>query len=279
MLESLEPIIIRYDGIDAEHHEIDLALLGESLKGGARLLAVAGHLATTGIYVSRTPAMQVKVLAGTPRDGCYQIPAQLVGIVTALPLITPQGRALLGLTVKAVVNYMLAKLGGDNAVAMKALDVANTAILANKEVTVKALDFAKEAGKAADDQRPAARSFAVPVGKTAATALIGDKDDAFIIDVNARKQIDHEVAVEIGPSQPFMVTISELDVHTGSCKIAIDGDDSGERYSGEITDPVVRNPRSPYSAALDNQSNLRVVAKPHLIDGALKKLTISDTTS
>lgn len=42
-----EPIPIRYDGKDAERHEIELSALADSLKGLSRILAVAGNFAAT----------------------------------------------------------------------------------------------------------------------------------------------------------------------------------------------------------------------------------------
>ncbi len=43
MSHELAIALIRYDGLDAERHQIELLLLGESLEGVARILGVTGH--------------------------------------------------------------------------------------------------------------------------------------------------------------------------------------------------------------------------------------------
>lgn len=277
MAGLLDPIVIRYDGLDATGHQIDLALLGQSLQGAGRLIAVSAHLAFTGVYVSRTPAMSVRVLAQPPQANCYELPASIVGVVPVLPLLTDTGRALAKRALEAIVNYIFAHNAGRSQEAEKAMDVAKTAIDANREVTLRLLDVVDAMQRAANDQRPAVRSFAAPVGNSVSTAIIGDRVEAFVIDAGAKEIIEREDDAEIGPAQTFTVALSELDIKTGSCKVALYGENNG-RISAEITDPVVRMPRSPYSAALDAQGWIKVTAKPHIKGGKLEKLTISDTS-
>jgi len=57
MTDSVATIQIRYDGIDAEGHQIQLHLLGESMQGIARILAVSGHFAATGQYAKQLQAL------------------------------------------------------------------------------------------------------------------------------------------------------------------------------------------------------------------------------
>jgi hypothetical protein len=272
-----EPIIIRYDGIDAAGHQIDLALLGTSLQGASRLIGVAAHISLTGVYVSRSPALAVRVLAGQSHDGCYEVPVWLTGMIPILPLLSDQGRQLGKQALEAIVNYILTKQGGSSKAAEMALDTAQQAIAANRDVTLEALQVAKAVVQAGDDQRPASRQFASPVGATVSTATLGDPERAFVVDQNAKAQIEQRPSVDIGPSQQFRVKVSELDIVTGSCKVEIHGDDSGLRIDGDIVDPVVNDPHSPYSAALDAQDWIAVTAKPHIKDGEISKLTISDT--
>lgn len=276
-----DPITIRYDGIDAESHEIDLALLGKSLQGASRLLAVAGHIAMTGTYVSKVPAMSVRVLAAAPKPDCFEISAHIYTIgPLLLPLLSHAGREAGKKTVEAIVNYVLTNLGSGPGEADKALDVVKEAISANKEVTLKALDVAQHVVKAGEDQRPAARDFVSPVKESVATARIGERDKAFVVDGAAKDRIDGpKEETEIGPSQTYTILISELDIQTGTAKVTFHGDDAEQRYSAEITDPVVKSPRSAYSAALDSQGWIKVTAKPHIRAGDIQKLTISDTRS
>ncbi len=50
-----EPIRIRYDGLDATNHELELGSLAESLRGLSRIISVTGNFVATGRYVGSGP--------------------------------------------------------------------------------------------------------------------------------------------------------------------------------------------------------------------------------
>lgn len=272
-----DPIIIRYDGLDAEDHRIDLALLGRSLRGASRLLGVAGHIVSTGIYVSKVPAMSVRVLAAVPQANCVEIPVYVQSLLPLLPLLSDVGRDYAKKAVVAIVRYIFVRNTGSPEEVEMAMNVALAAVAANEAVSLKSLDVALAVVRAGEDQRPAARDFASPVAQSVVTAMIGDRREAFVVDAAAKGLIEgSKTAVEIGPAQPFIVLVTELDIETGECKVKIQGVEV-DRVDGDIADPVVANPRSPYSTALDGQYWITVMAKPHIRDGRIEKLTISDT--
>lgn len=275
-------IRIRYDGIDASHHQIDLQQLGQSLQGAARLIAVASHITLRGEYVSRAPAMAIRVLAEPPRSHCFDVNAVVFWSTAALPIV----KAVAPKAVETIVNYFI-KTFAKPSEASKALEVASQTVEAIREVSVKAIESGDKHAilmrdvivAAALDQRSALRNFSAPVGASAATATIGDPQTAFPIDVKARQLIDAEPKVTFGLTQPFTVFISELDTQTGHGKVAIKGVEDGRRFPCMIADPVVKEARSAYSSALDTQRWLAVSAKPHLnADGEIERLTILDTT-
>lgn len=270
------PIMIRYDGLDAEKHQVDMALLGQSLQGAARLIGISAHIALTGQYIRRSPGLSVRVLAGQPVDGCYQIPVYLMGVIPLLPLLSDAGREIGKRAIEATVNFILTKLGGGESEAIVAMETAQMAIQANKEVTLKALEVTQSLIKAGEDQLAAVRNYAAPIGQSAKSATIGEPKLAFIVNQNVRERLDKRPGLIIGPAQEYVIQVSELDVVSGSCKVALEGDDGG-RLDGDIVDPVVTAPHSPYSEALDSQGWVKVIAKPHIRDSEVVKLTISDT--
>jgi hypothetical protein len=75
MDEHFAVVQIRYDGLDAERHQIELHLLGESFQGLARVLAVTGHFVATGQYAKQFPALDVKVYVDEPKANCFSIQA------------------------------------------------------------------------------------------------------------------------------------------------------------------------------------------------------------
>jgi hypothetical protein len=276
------PVIIRYDGLDADGHVIDLGLLGQSIQGASRLLGSAGSMVITGQFAKQSQALSVRVLAGEPQAHCWEIPAL---ITTILPALTPMLPSLKGVVTAAatkavtgIVNYAILMAGGRNKEAAMVRDVAIKALEElghTARVTVEAME------RVAIAQRPAIKLFVAPVGLSCALARIGDPSDgAFSIDAETRQVIDAPEAAQIGPTQDYEILISEFDFKNRSCKFSLrDQANPQERFTGEITDPVAQMPKNPYSTALDNQQWLWVRAKAQLKGGELDKLYISDLSS
>jgi len=107
-VEELTKITIRYDGLDAEQHQMSLGALGLSLQGLSRLLGVAGHFALTGKYAKQEQAFDVRVVAtGNPRANCFSVDivlqyAQQYGLL--------QGFA--GATLTALIAWIISKHSG-----------------------------------------------------------------------------------------------------------------------------------------------------------------------
>ena len=134
--------------------------------------------------------------------------------------------------------------------------------------------------KMADNLRPAARQAVAPIGQTARTitvkgvhtsagATFGDAD---------RDAILSESPLEVGSEEIYALRFTEMDVETGSCKVALDPA-APERVSAKITDPELLTPNNRYVLALASQAIVRVVAKPVLRDGELERLFISNTAT
>jgi hypothetical protein len=273
-------IVLRYDGLDADKHAIDLNQLGQSIQGAAKLLGSAGHIAVTGQFAKQQQALSVRVLAGPAQANCYEFAALLMTIGPAGPLIFPSMRdaayAAMKKAVTGVVNYTLAKIGGRRSEAEIAADVAKTA-LAEMGHTSRTVVEAME--RAVSSLRPAARAFVAPVGQSCSLAQIGTSTDgALSIDKLTRDVIDAPEPMEIGPVASYEILISELDLKNRSCKFSLhDQDDPDNRFNGEITDPLIDTPDNPYSRAFNQQAWLAVSAKPRLRDGEVERLYISDT--
>lgn len=70
-------ISLRYDGLDAENHEIDLACLGESLKGVFENSGNRRNFAVTQRYSKNVAGQDVKVYAKEARANCFTLDAVL----------------------------------------------------------------------------------------------------------------------------------------------------------------------------------------------------------
>jgi len=118
-----DAIIIRYDGLDADQHEIDMALLADSMRGLARIIGVAGNFAATTRVIQHRDAFELKALVSPPNAHCFEIAVWLKWI-NDNPLITTVSGGL----VVSLVAYICKKASGDKE-EMKQLRGALAAII------------------------------------------------------------------------------------------------------------------------------------------------------
>lgn len=269
-----DPVLIRYDGLDATRDEIELGALGESLRGLSRIIGVAANFAATQRFVQHKDALQVRVIARPPEAHCFELVAW-VRWAAENPLIS----TVVGGLLATLVTYIFKRAAGQKEemrhlresleVAIRELGTRDTAVVGRLLETVD---------KMADALRPAARQAVTPVGETAGTLTIGDpsKGPAAVIGRAERDAIMAPDEVEVEPEKDFTVIIKELDTDTGGCRVVFP-DDADQRYRGEITDPLVLKPNNPYALALASQRPIIVRAKAVTKDGALERLFISDS--
>ncbi|MHC1947305.1 hypothetical protein IF803_23270 [Bradyrhizobium sp. UFLA06-06] len=276
---EFEEIILRYDGLDADSHVIELGTLGQSIQGASRLLGSAGSIVLTGQFAKHTSALSVRVLAGQPRAHCWELPAILVSVAPVvtplLPTIKEAAKVAATKAVTGIVNFAISTVGHKPKEAEMAKEVAVKALEEMGHTSRTAIEAME---RLAMSQRPAVRLFVSPVGESCSIARIGDPNfGAIAVDQEMRRSIESSEPIEISASAEYDVLISEFDLKNRSCKFSLrDQDDPNDRFNGEITDPVAQLPQNPYSDALNSQRWIRVRAKAQLKNGELEKLFISD---
>jgi hypothetical protein len=276
------PIIIRYEGLDADKHVIELGHLGRSIQGASRLLGSAGSIVVTGQFAKQSQALSVRVLAGQPEAHCWELPAIITTILPAaapmLPAFKEAATAAATKAVTGIINYAISKVGGRTSEADMARDIAIKALEEmghTSRTTVEAMERVVLA------QRPSIKLFVSPVGESCSFARIGDPAyGAISVDIATREKIDAPEPAEIKETTDYEILITEFDYKNRSCKFSLrDQTNPNDRFNGEITDPVAQSPKNPYSSALDNQRWLWVRAKAQVKDGELDKLYISDLSA
>jgi hypothetical protein len=273
------PIIIRYDGLDADRHEIELGQLGMSLNGAAQLIGIAANIVVTGHYVKKMPALAVRVYAKETAGRCFEIAAIIATVYPVVQPALPFFRELGSKAVEAIVNYVVAKFAGRPNEMETALQVVETAMRENGETSRAAIDGMRDVVRTmAEAQRPAARKFVLPIGETCATARLGSPNNgAVLIDRPMKDAINSEGTPEITDERAYRVFISEMDNQTHSCKLSVENDDDPDRrYPGDITDPVVAVPENVYARAMAAHRWLSVRAKTRLVEGDLERFYISN---
>lgn len=264
---------IRYDGGDANEHQIDLNQLGESLQGLARILAVSAHFAQTGKYNKQFGALSVQVVAApTQEHHCYEVLAYIKDIAMQPEIWS----GFAGVVFTAVVGVVLSRGRREE---MKLLNEALQKSLAqNQEMQTRVLETVD---KMIDALQTSARRAHAPVGASVESiSLRGqDKDDSSVVvldrETKALVSAAHDTTID--DSRTYTGVISELDMISGTCRVALDSATPDERLPAVVTDPSVQRPSNAYVSAMATLSPIKFVAKAELdANGSIVRLHISD---
>jgi hypothetical protein len=273
-----EPILIRFDGLDADKHEIEMSALADSLGGIARIIAVSGNFAATMKFVQHKDAMAVRVVARPPEAHCFEMWAT-VKWASEHPLIA----TTVGGLFVVLVSYIFKRAAGQREEMRhlrEALDAAIKELGTRDQQTVDRLLTTVD--KMADALRPAAKQAVKPIGTTARSLTIGsvDRSKGVTLDAADKAAITADDAEsEVDVERTYFVKITELDMESGACRVAFPGDDGNARISGRITDPAFSVPNNPYALAMASVTTLGVRAKAMIKDGQIDKLFISNTAT
>lgn len=269
-----EILVIRFDGLDAESHEIDLFTLGESLKGIARIAGTAGSFALTQKYSKYFLAHDVRVLAREPKANCFSVPL-VWSFVQQHQILAGS----FGAIAVPLVGYIIAK-NANKREEMKLLKEAlDTAIhqLGHRDeaVIARLLDTVD---RMAADLRTSARQVVAPLGKSASTVTIYSPNHnlSTTFNQNDADAINKDEDDEITDTRELTILITELDLKLGTCKAHIDETNPTQRINAVITDPLIKNTNNSYSLAFAAGERITVKAKLQLNDGEITKLYISD---
>ncbi len=265
-------ITIRFDGLDAEDHEIDLFTLGESLQGLARIAGTVGHFAATQEYSRYFRSHELKVLAKEPRENCFSIdvvfefirqhqilagtfPAALTGLIAWL-LHRATKKDTPGADLSAKLLETLRELAGQNA-----------------EQTARLHGIME---RMVVDLRPSFKQAFAPVGVSCRTLTIITPQRSDTFDETDKASLLLPINDELTELQDWVVLITELDLERGTCKARLAADPDEKRINSIITDPLLKQYNNPYSLAMAAGEPLPVRAKAHIQDGSIKRLYISD---
>lgn len=273
---------LRYDGLDAENHEIELSCLGESLKGFSKILATAGTFALTQKYSKTTASQEVKIYAKEARANCFTLDT-VMNFISQSQLFSGSAGAILG----ALIPYIFAK-NAQKKEEMKylkeALEKAIEALGNKDKNTIDGLISVID--KMAGELRPSVRQAVSPIGNTCnkisvtsgagfKPAVISESDKAII------DQLDDD---EVLGLREYRVFVTEFDAHRMTAKVIIEGDDTDKRVHAQISDPSVSKSENPYllslskylSHGMTSESVVKVTAKASVRKGAISRLYIVD---
>lgn len=267
------PIQIRYDGLDADRHEIEMAALAESLRGLNRIISVCSNLVATGRLIQHKDALSVRVIARAPEAHYFEMWAW-VQWAGQHPFFSATGATLAAGLITYVFQWAAGQreemrhLRGALDVAIKELGTRDQAVVDRLLGTIDRM---------AEALKPAAKQAVAPIGDSVSTLTVNDASRTHVarIGLPEKKAIMEEEGIQIDDEKEYHVILSELNVESGSCKVRL-WDEPEKRYSGRITDPTILMPNNKYVLAMAARESLTVRAKAALKQGEIDELFISD---
>lgn len=272
-MDEIAAIQIRYDGADADRHEIELGALGQSLQGVARLISMTGNFAVTGKVVVQAPAMDVRVVIRETKANCFTVD-------TVLQFVQQHGilSGAIPTLIGAIISVAIYRASSRRKEEMKHLsdNLSKSIELAaqgNSETVARMTSLVENLVEAL---KPALRQAVEPVGRTCTSMQIGSTGVITEAMAEAIRSDDPET---YETEQDFTVRITELDLENRTGKVRIEGSESDRRVRVVISDPMLSVPGNAYTKAFVDAAPLPVRAKAGIRDGAITVLHISDARS
>lgn len=270
---SPNEFIIRYDGLDATHHEIELNGLAESLKGISKILGVCANFAQTQRFVQHHDALSVRVMARPPEQHCFEIKAVVESVLENSYLSATAA----GLTT-ALVCFVFSWASGKREEMRQlrgALDVAIKELGSKDQATIdRMLDTIDSLAGAL---RPAAKKAVAPIGETAERLSIADvaTGKSIYLGSEEKEAIWSGEEKEVSDEQTYYIKITNLDRESGKCKIRLMNEPE-VRYDAKITDPIITVPNNAYNLAMSSHATIAVRGKTVIKGGHISEIYISD---
>lgn len=271
MDDTVWELSIRYEGNDADEHQIDLNQLGISLQGFARILAVSAHFAQTAKYNKQYGALSVQVVAAPVQEHhCYEVLAYIKDVALAPELWS----GFAGAVFTAVVAVVLSRGRREE---MKLLNEALQKSLAQNEAMQNRM--METIDRLVTALQPSAKQAHAPIGASVESISIrgGSGSAAVVLDRATKALVTAAADTKIDETKTYSGVITELDMLSGTCRIALDDSSPEDRIPAIVTDPSVQRAANPYVTAMSALQTIKFKAKAELdADGEIVRLHISD---
>jgi hypothetical protein len=277
---KFEPIHIRFDGLDAQEHKIDLAQFGRSAVGISKIMTTIAQFTCTGNYKKSQRKLDFYVLIGSAEDNCITFETVIKALENkdiGVALLACSGMIAGNLItdIYRLIFQLLWKLFS-RSTEHKEIEAQLRAKLSSQyevEKTDKLIDVIH---KMAEGLLPAAKQAVQPINISCETIQFGDTNKNYFVSLDGNdKQAILDQDFELTALEDYRVNISELDWRNATCLISLQND-LKKRFKAVITDPQVKKPNNPYGAAANSMGIVIIVAKKKLYNGVLKEFIISD---
>lgn len=282
-----EEFLIKYDGGDADHHAIDMRLLGESLQGIDRLVSDFIIIASANRMPKRGERAPLIIKANEPRAGTVSIPALVQESAGLLQLgwqvFGSSGSEMISNWVSSVLSYYSGKQSEAEQAMQHIADMAKLHTEALDRVDqrrhAEAMGMQDLLRTQLEKSNPAAVQAVAPVGPSVRRLLFfrGSKEPKVVIGDEEAEQIRSRAAIEWSPLEPWVLRTDGFTFHNH--RMSVEHPDKDGFLVAEVKDPIADAENNPYATAVQRKAVIRVQAKGGYRAGRLEQLLIFDFIS
>lgn len=277
MAEIERRLKIKFDGLDAAKHELDMRQFGESLVGLERLAQVGIVTLIEGRLPTKKEKYPLSLKVRTPTPGSVELVLFIEWAGYALPIVKEVVKDSAKDILKSWFGWVFNKMGGRE-------KEAEPHFVELMRLTTKMHDDALHDRRATerfmldvlDRVAPLAKKAVSPIGQSCDSLQIGEDAGPALISVDAPMadaiRID-DANTEVGDMETMRVKVDGFTRHNRQMKIA-HPDVVGKFITAEILDPAFSTSPNVYTEAANVDGWLEVHAKRTLKDGKLVRLHI-----
>ena len=281
-----QKFIIRFDGLDADQHRLDMRTFGEALTGFDKLINTGLVSLAEHRIPKRGERYALQLHASEPRRGSFDIVASLApSVAWALPLVHETFYTGAAEIMWRWTSWVLSMAGGREREAdphfLALMDLAREIHRGRFESEEANRKFMLEVF---DRVIPAARNAVAPVGPSCDSMTVGYGEPVLeapktFVDLPMADAIRSKVKLEVKDMETMRVRVDGLVHHNRQLKID-HPQEPGKFLNASVRDPAFDQPENVYLDALGRKGWLEVQAKPSTRpDGRIERLYILDARS
>lgn len=270
----MEQILIKYEGYDADEHEIDLRLLGKSIVGLERIISSGFVLFEHGRWIRRKEQLPLLLRAKEPRKSSFELPVLFGHLGGVLPLLHQALTDKVHEMAWEWLNWVMASLSDRK----KEADPHFESLMAlNREMMDRHERSEREQREfllqTLDKSLAFAKDAVAPVGPSCKSINFGIGDHGKQFDIPDAEKIRAKKDTKLDDEREFRLRIDGLIIHNHRLQVEL-ASEPGQYIPAEVKDPIYDELPNPYMEAIKDQRLIRVRAKAELKFGEISKLYI-----
>lgn len=273
---------IRFDGLDAKEHTIDMRELGTALVGFEKAISDSVFLATEGRLPKPRERRSLVVKVEAPKAACVELQGTVEAASGLLPIALEILKNPGTHFIFQMLSFVLKKAGGKpkeaEAHVLEAIRALNDDRASERAASLESQRMFHEAADRLAERLiagGAVRQMVAPVGRTSETLSIGAPPGLppTVVDVPMAEAVRSKEPLEVGEMTRMRVRVDGLIQHSRQLKVEIE-DRPGHYVNADVRDPAFDERPNVYTDAVSSAGYILIDAKPTYREGELVKLHI-----